>query len=386
MKTIICGPPHSGKSVFISNLIKTLPSGYYVRINANGDGEGTWSNNPNQKDVMNTRVKGTNSEADFRHWKRQIEHATQDIVIVDIGGRLQDDKGPLFDACDTFVVVSNNEQMIDEWIAFGISHGCTCVGTVLSTLGDLHESVIEYDPYVRGEMSGLERGHDIDGSKVLRAIADKIVCLSGFKGYIKQGGHDVIDMYDVGIKLGMSRRWKAGNGVEVHNVWYQPEKAVMLHEYITSLYREEFSYRIYGARALWSSCLVALCLDDNNISDIEVYGIISKKYISTSKLATGVEVNGKLSVLVKENDEFVVLNVVLPRFFSPKDCADIVLPLLDPKKKLLLSGKIPSWLAISILMSYDNDEKYVHAPGIGYIKVEDRLFHNYGEIITDYSK
>ena len=59
MKTIICGPPHSGKSVFISNLVKLLPSGHYIRINANGDGEGTWSNNPNQEDVMKTRVKGS---------------------------------------------------------------------------------------------------------------------------------------------------------------------------------------------------------------------------------------------------------------------------------------------------------------------------------------
>ena len=83
MKTIICGPAHSGKSVFISNLVKLLPSGYYLRINANGDGEGTWSNNPDQDDVKSVRVKGTNTSEDFKRWQQQIENAKNDIVIVD---------------------------------------------------------------------------------------------------------------------------------------------------------------------------------------------------------------------------------------------------------------------------------------------------------------
>ena len=102
MKTIVCGPPHSGKSVFISNLVRLMPSEAFQRINANGDGEGTWSNNPNQAEVQSVRIKGTNTEKDFLFWRGLIESAVQQIVLVDIGGKLQEDKAPLFDVCDSF--------------------------------------------------------------------------------------------------------------------------------------------------------------------------------------------------------------------------------------------------------------------------------------------
>lgn len=382
MKIIVCGPPHSGKSVFISNLVKLLPSGYYVRINANGDGEGTWSNNPDQDEVRATRIKGTNSEEDFKRWVKQIECANQDIVLVDIGGRLQDDKAPLFEACDSFIIVSNSDEMIEEWIKFGTKHGCSCIGTVLSGLGDLHESIISYEPFVRGTMSGLERGHNIDGSKLLRAIADSIVSLSDFKGYEKQSDSGVIDMYDLGIKLGMSRHWKTNSGVEVHNVWYQPEKAISIHDYMTTFYHRGENYRIYGARALWASCLIASCLSNDDATNIEVYGITTKSYIPVSKVRVGSEIKGDISVTVKEGSDYTLVSVVLPTLFNPKDLKDVVLPSIDTNKKLLLSGKIPSWVAISIILSYENDEKYIHAPGIGYIKVEDKKFNKYGDIIS----
>ena len=381
MKTIICGPPHSGKSVFISNLIKLLPSGHYIRINANGDGEGTWSNNPDQTDVKEVRIKGSNTEEDFSRWRCQIERANQDIVIVDIGGRLQDDKIPLFKVCESFVVVSNSTQMIDEWKAFGSAHGCKCIGTILSELGYIHEAIYENESYVSGVMSGLERGHNISGSILLNAIADSIVSLSTFKGYKSTSSSKVIDMYDLGIKLGMSHHWKTTTGIDVHNVWYQPERAQAVYEYLTEFYKGEDCYRIYGARSIWASCLVASAISTSDISNIEVHGVTSESYIPILRMPTDNNVIGNLNFSIKENKEYVLLSVALPKRFFPEDRENVVLPRLDAKKKLLLSGKIPSWLAISILHSYDNDYKYVHTPGIGFVKVFDNENKNYGDII-----
>lgn len=382
MKTIICGPPHSGKSVFISNLIKLLPSGHYIRINANGDGEGTWSNNRDQTDIMKVRVKGSNTEKDFLRWKRQIDNASQDIAIIDIGGRLQDDKIPLFESCDSFVVVSNDEQMIEEWKKFGSAHGCKCVGTVLSRLGDLSENIYETEPFVSGEMSGLERGHDISGSRLLSAIANSIVTLSGFKGYQKQSGENIIDMYDLGIKLGMSSHWRTTTGIEVHSVWYKPERAHALHDYLVSFFDDGTQCcHIYGARAMWASCLVASTAYMSGITDIKVHGITAESYIPIFRLPTDEKTKGKLTCSVTENEDYVLLSVTIPKRYVPNSLKDVVLPKLNANKKLLLSGKIPSWLAISIILSYDNDEKYIHSPGIGFIKVYDKENRNYGEII-----
>ena len=382
MKTIICGPPHSGKSVFISNLVKLLPSGYYVRINANGDGEGTWSNNPDQDDVMMVRIKGTNSDVDFQLWRHLIECANKDIVIVDIGGRLQEDKAPLFAVSDNFIVVSNNNQMADEWIKFGTSHGCACIGTILSELGDLHESVISTDPFVHGVMSGLERGHNLVGSLLLNAIAESIIDKSGFKGYKKQEGINLIDMYDIGIKLGMSHSWKTKNGIDIHNVWYQAEKAALLYSYLKDYYKKDKKYQIYGARSLWVSCLTASCLTEIGVEELEVCGLMTDNYIRVSPIAISNKESNSLSVTIKENEDYVLLSVKIPTIFAPKNCQNASLPSLNANKKFLLSGRIPSWLAMSIILSYDNKEKYIHNPGIGFIKIEDRKTYKHGEIIT----
>lgn len=387
MKTIICGPPHSGKSVFISNLIHLLPSGAYERINANGDGEGTWSNNPNQDEVLGTRKKGTNTPEDFRRWKEQIVRAKQDIVLVDMGGRLQDDKIPLFEACDNFIVVSNNEKMIKEWKKFGKSHGCQCVGTVFSQQGDLYEEIQSKEPYVKGVMSGIKRGHDLGGSKLLQLMADTIVSLSGYKGgYQKFGDSNVIDLYDIGIKLGMYHTWKTSSGVDVFNVWYDYRKMHDLYKYLIDNYSKDEHYKIYGARSLYVSCIVCSSLSNEYANNLEFYSKTSETFFPICKWSvdySNLEENecGIVGFDVIERGDCVRLKVTLPTRFYPEDGERLKLPNVDTNKKLLISGKVPAWVAVSLVLSYENDQIYIHAPGIGYIKVVDKSGNQHGEIL-----
>ena len=58
MKIVFCGPPHSGKSVFIANLIDKLPSDGYTIIRACPDGEGTWSNSKKTKETTKKSQDG----------------------------------------------------------------------------------------------------------------------------------------------------------------------------------------------------------------------------------------------------------------------------------------------------------------------------------------
>ena len=58
MKIVFCGPPHSGKSVFINNLKENLPTDDCTIIRACPDGEGDWSNNKNQDEASRVRRKG----------------------------------------------------------------------------------------------------------------------------------------------------------------------------------------------------------------------------------------------------------------------------------------------------------------------------------------
>ena len=85
MKIIFCGPPHSGKSVLIDCLRKLLPSdGLFIdRIHL--DGEGAWSNYPNQ-DMIQTVRKKQDYDIDFINQKclELRKYDSFPIVLVDI--------------------------------------------------------------------------------------------------------------------------------------------------------------------------------------------------------------------------------------------------------------------------------------------------------------
>lgn len=368
MKTIVCGPPHSGKSIFISNLVRLMPSESFQRITANGDGEGTWSNNPNQSDVMAVRIKGSNTAEDFAQWRKQIQTAKQDIVLVDIGGRLQDDKGPLFDACDSFIVVSNSEDMIKEWIAFGKSHNCKCIATVLSILGNANDTILSTTPYLQTTLSGLERGHDLQGSKVLGAVAEALVMKSGYKGFQQVREQEVIDLYDIGRKLGCYRSWLTADGIEIFNIWYTHGKAPVLYQYLKDTYARGKRYKIYGAKSIWVTCIVALALEGN---DLSFYDEWTDSYISPMKLNTyNNPFNDDLDVKLEEqNDTSVLVRFETEKRLSQTRLAEYQLPRIDTQKELFVSGRFPNWFVASVMMSYDNAEKYIHVPGTGYVKV-----------------
>ena len=57
MKIIFCGPPHSGKSVLFTNLSNALPADSYSTVRGCPDGEGHWSNNPNQNETLLVKQK-----------------------------------------------------------------------------------------------------------------------------------------------------------------------------------------------------------------------------------------------------------------------------------------------------------------------------------------
>ena len=373
MKTIICGPPHSGKSVFISNLVRLMPSEAFQRINANGDGEGTWSNNPNQTEVRSVRIKGTNTEKDFQFWKSLIESAVQQIVLVDIGGKLQEDKAPLFEACDSFIVVSSSEDMMSKWIRFGESHGCKCIGTVLSIIDKCEEEISSLSPFVQGKMSGLERGSNIQGSKVLNAIADSIVTNAGYTGFqTKSTTEKSIDLFDIGKKLGCYKSWFTHKGIEVSNIWFEFDKAVLLHDYLINHYSITNHYRIYGAKSIWVACIAASCLSNETGTNIEFYDEWTNSFISPAILNQYSEPqNVGLEINSQETDKAIWLSFNITN--NTIDATRLIkyqLPELNKEKTLFISGRVPNWFIASVLLSYKNATKFVLVPGHGYVKVE----------------
>ena len=194
MKIILCGPPHSGKSVFLCNLIVRTPNDLRATIRACPDGEGTWSNNPNQKETSNVRIKGEFTRYFVESCCKEIDRQTNKIVFVDVGGKRTIVNEQIFKHCDAFIVISNNKDEAKEWLKFGRSLGLECIGCLESSL-EGKEKVVEIEPYekektyLKGRIVGLERGKILEDSIVLDKFAlmimQKCGCKRSFNGYRK---------------------------------------------------------------------------------------------------------------------------------------------------------------------------------------------------------
>ncbi len=376
MKTIVCGPPHSGKSVLINSLYSLLPSDDSLTIRANGDGEGLWTNNPNQQEVDTVRKqnKSGNTSADFEVWRHRVETVRQRIVLVDIGGRLSDDKIPLFETCDTFIVISSDAQMKERWMQFGTAHGCRCLAIIDSTLNKDDDTVLSEKPFFTARLGGLDRGANLSEKKTVRGLANMLIQKSGYKNIV------YVNCYKLGEELGCAKSWIASNGVKVSNVFFQRDKALELSKHLKVDYEPGVHYRLFGANANWVAAIAAAALADDNPSNISFYDRWSGKYISPSLLAKAENPqNDDINIKVTEDESTVRLDFTMKSLdLDTENFVNYQLPVIDEQKTLLVSGRFPNWFTVSVMMSYRNKEKYFRIPGLTSSYIE-----NYVCVVSD---
>ncbi|MBR3405759.1 MAG: ATP-binding protein [Bacteroidales bacterium] len=363
MKTIICGPPHSGKSVLIANLVRFMPSDSYLRINANGDGEGSWSNNSDQEEIARVRTKSANTAEKFAIWTENIKKAFQDIVIIDIGGKLQEDKASLFEVADSFVVLSSNPDMIAPWKDFGESHGCRCLATIESDLDGGHDEIVCREKYyLHARLSGLERGKFLFDSVVIKGLADLIVSTSGYRRSF------FLDFSKVGESIGSSLEWTTSEGVRVNHSHFSPEHGPLVFEYLNALRLKDHRYKIFGLKANWVAAVAAnvLCREnqvsffDDRSGEFKAVGVLPKAPISSLSSEWKLE----------EGDNYVLLRQNMMGSVHESNFEHLSIPTIDEKKPLFLLGRFPMWVIASIFISYSNDTKFLFQPGNHYICVE----------------
>ena len=356
MKTIICGPPHSGKSVLIANLLRYLPSDSYLRINANGDGEGTWSNNPDQTEIQRVRIKTGNTAEKFSIWTNNIRLATQDVVIIDIGGKLQSDKDCLFDAADSFVVLSSDPHMVQPWKDYGESHGCKCLAVIESYLEPDYDEVIDRKTdFIHARISGLERGRFLSDSVVVKALANVIVTASGYRRT------RFLDFCEVGEAVRCASTWKTESGVPVTHLHFEREHGPLVYEYLSGVFVPHTRYKVFGLKTNWIAAITAHCLAKEN--PISFFDDRSGSFKTSDLLKKNRDAE-KEGWVIEEDDHFVRLSRSVPGEKGTIDSLEgFTIPVINEEKVLLLSGRFPMWVVASILLSYSSPEQYLFQPG-----------------------
>lgn len=130
---LIGGPPESGKSIFSNALRRSLnqkwPEQQIFLQRANWDGEGNWSHESHDQDFAKRLIKEHERRIHehkdaaelipeyFRYHTRATANLRQlvNLVLVDVGGKVQSEKLPLVKQCTHYIIISKKPELVQEW-------------------------------------------------------------------------------------------------------------------------------------------------------------------------------------------------------------------------------------------------------------------------------
>lgn len=396
MKIILCGPPHSGKTVFGNSLYLSLPQGYTSMIRACPDGESLYSSNNDQHMIRIIRRKGDFSEDFIQTVCERIKKEETPITLIDVGGKRTKENERIFELADSCIILSSDSAEKEEWKKFADKFRVKTIALLDSVLEG--EDVLRTEePHIDGVITNLERGTIKKGTKLFDCLRKTIMQKAITQGMEIRGAEclkdeDTINLRTVAEELRMIDE----NG----NIKWDETRIKDIHDFINGALKGRDSVKFFESRAIWMSALTTELAKNNGIEDIQYYALRNDCYAPTmdlpqkelSPLMTLQYAGDKLEVYnVSSTNKLRVMKVeseneVFMYFFAnkcmiqPEDVKDIVLPKIDESKKLYYSGRITSWLASSLTMSYDNPNKAILQAGTGFVTIASTIESEIGKI------
>lgn len=388
IRIVFCGPPHSGKSVLLSTIYKNLPQSHTAIVRTAPDGEGMYSNNENQEQVQAARRKGNYSDERTDYNTNSIETETASIVLVDVGGKINEDKDKIFDTCNYSIILSNNIEDKKKWEEFSKEHNVLPIAILDSSLegkDEIYDS--SNNDIITGKITHLQRGENKFTSNLINKILDKIQKITldkkniqkEVKGFQHLKDTDTINMLDIAKELDMIDE-------KTNNANWDVSKSYEIYSNVINKLKNKNKANFFEARANWVVGLCTQAAIDSNIEDIKFYDARQNDFIKankanlniiqdSSKLANNTYLynvldDEKLKLITSQTDDSIFLSFELNsnKRIVPEDFENMKFPDIDINKKLYISGKLPTWLFSSISLSYENQEKYILQPGNGFIK------------------
>lgn len=353
-----------------------MPTDAYTIIRACPDGEGTWSNNKNQKETNIVRKKGKFTKSFIDDACQAIDNQTNKIVLIDVGGVMSKENEQVFQHCDKFIVLSSDEKKKKEWLEFGQKLGLECIGCLDSSLKG-QEEVYSKTPYLQGRIVGLERGEILEDSLVIKAIISDIIQKSKYGEKIGNTDSEytgiMIDDTDMGFELGYGKEILTEDGIPIKKVKWQESSLPKVKRYIKEKVNRGQSIRINGVRANFVLCAICKEAKTKGARDVSTYDIRTKSYIPIRDLPKkkGLKQTEGLSYNIIENKENIFIDIdITKEKYSLEDYEQCVLPKIKEAKSLYLSGRMPLWLLASISSSYASSRIFTFQPGKGFTCID----------------
>lgn len=358
MKIVVCGPPHSGKSVFLGGLCENLPRDKRYLFRACPDGEGTWTYKGNGAEQY--RRKGKFS-ADVVDWYCQSLARCEmaPIVLVDIGGIPSGENRRILNegGVSHAIILAGDLGKVAEWQQFLDSCGVEVVAILYS---DYHgaEDCVTSDPMV---VHHLERGDEFVSSRpAIQVVAEKILKLSletSMASYFELS-FAPLTISAVAQVCGINKNERGQYSWAGSDL---PKLTELLHNRSAEMPEV---VRIDGAAPGFLAVALAHECHPREVELNSPDGYVRVGCRKPEGIGTGIEFrvsDGPDGYTVVEG----VLNPSVP--LKPEQLLQIAPPILPMGSKVILSGRIPNWLMASLAMAYHGAVKAVATfqPGVG---------------------
>ncbi len=347
-KIIMCGPPHSGKSVFLANIMAKLPCDQYILIYGCPDGEGHWSNIANQNVAQVIRQKGAFDATFMSFTTRSIRNAEQRLVLVDVGGRRSTQNETIFRECEGYVILSSSPEEIPAWREFGDGLGLKCLAELDSRLSE-EESVVypeKEDGVLRGLVVGLERGTFVD-SPVIDALAERFKAIITANSQMTQAEEQAdISGIQLADEIGIEDRTDPFLG-------YRPWHLALALKAVKRLVSKPL-VRIWNIRSFWTSAAMCILFRKSVVELFDVSnGYIAIPDLKPKKSGSPIGLDWK----VNEKDDYTIVNFKIQGdIFNISALHTIYPPAVNKAKGVIISGKGPIVLAATIGRAYGNSK------------------------------
>ena len=365
MKIAVCGPPHSGKSVFLGGLCENLPRGLRYLFRACPDGEGTWTYKGNGSEGY--RRKGEFSPGIVDWYCQSLANCKMaEVILIDIGGIPSKENRRILTEGEVnhAIILAGDMGKVSEWEQFLEECQVRVITTIHSDYHGIKDET-EVSPMV---VHHLERGDEsVESRPAIRATAEIILNLITEEEVMKElMNGDILEITGLAKALGKKEEEKTlPNGRVVNQITWEGSDLVKIAELLhhTSGEMPEV-VRINGAAPAW---LVSALVHECHPRAVELNS--PDGYIGVGGQKARGEGKGIDFLVENREDGWVqvtfTLNPSIP--LSAEMLDSIAPPELPMGSKVILSGRGPNWLVASLAMGYHGRAKAVACfqPGTG---------------------
>lgn len=366
VKVVICGPPHSGKSVFLQGLCQCLPRDMRYLFRACPDGEGTWT--WKSPEAAAYRRKGSFTGEIIEWYAGSLARCNlAPVILVDIGGRItEENRRILCDGrVDAAIILSGTPERIPEWGIFLAELGIPVFARIVSEYPgtadrpDASPMVVHY----------LERGEDVSCRPTIQKIAAMLLDMAGDKKKEEKSMNYVLSIPHLAETLGKSaQQVTLPNGRVVNQVVWQGEDLPALAKILHNKAAEIGPVvDIDGAAPAW--LVAALCHAVHpasvRVNSPDGYVAIGQQKPADSPVGKNLVWNVQIG---PQGWTVVTCQMADPSIpLSPADLDGVFPPAVPFGTRVIVSGRIPNWLAATLVMAYHGRAQAValFQPGIG---------------------